>query len=154
MGFYSYLKDYEVARPKGEKVVERLERPSKLGKARILGYKAKEGYVIARVRIKKGGRKRKQLTGGRKPKRSGMFFTQAKSLKRQAEERAGRKFPNLEVLNSYWVVEDGKHKWFEIIMIDPDHPVIKSDKSVNWIANDRGRAYRGRTASGKRSRGL
>ncbi len=154
MGFYSYLEDYKVERPKGEKVIERLERPSRLGKARMLGYKAKEGFVIARVRIKRGGRKRPDVTGGRKPKRSGRFFNTAKSLKRQAEERAGRKFRNLEVLNSYWVCEYGKHKWFEIIMIDPDHPVIKSDRTTRFIVNDRGRAYRGRTASGKRSRGL
>jgi large subunit ribosomal protein L15e len=51
-----------------------------------------------------------------------------------AEERVARKYPNLEVLNSYWVWQDGRHKWFEVILVDPNHPAIKSDKDVGWIA--------------------
>jgi large subunit ribosomal protein L15e len=80
----------------------------------------------------------------------------AKNLRLIAEERAARKFPNLEVLNSYWVGEDGRHKWFEIIMVDPNHPGIKSDKDVNWICSDvqRGRVFRGLTSAGKEVRGL
>jgi len=80
----------------------------------------------------------------------------AKSLRLVAEERAARKFPNLEVLNSYWVWEDGRFKWFEIIMVDPSHPVIQSDKDVNWICENvhRGRVFRGLTSAGKEVRGL
>ncbi len=36
----------------------RLTRPSRPDKARRLGYKAKQGYVIYRVRVRRGGRKR------------------------------------------------------------------------------------------------
>ena len=57
------------------------------------------------------------------------------SIQRIAEARADRKYPNLEVLNSYWVGEDGKNKWFEVILVDPHHPVIKSDKNLNWICD-------------------
>ena len=78
------------------------------------------------------------------------------TLKWIAEERAARKFPNLEVLNSYYVGEDGVHKWYEIVMVDPHHPVIKKDKKINWICDpaSRGRAFRGKTSAGKESRGL
>ena len=60
------------------------------------------------------------------------------------------------VLSSYWVGQDGKHKYYEVIMLDPSHPAIKSDKDLGWIAEShhRGRAYRGKTSAGKRGRGL
>jgi large subunit ribosomal protein L15e len=51
---------------------------------------------------------------------------------------------------------DGLHEWFEIIMVDPHHPVIKADKTINWICSSKqkGRAFRGLTAAGKAGRGL
>ncbi len=36
----------------------RVTRPSRPDKARRLGYKAKQGFVIYRVRVRRGGRKR------------------------------------------------------------------------------------------------
>ena len=36
----------------------RVPRPSRPDKARRLGYKAKQGYVVYRVRVRRGGRKR------------------------------------------------------------------------------------------------
>ena len=81
----------------------------------------------------------------------------AKSIQRIAEERTSKRYPNLEVLNSYWVGEDGKNKFFEVIMVDPHHPAIKADKQLGWIAegnSHRGRAFRGKTSAGKRGRGL
>ena len=70
--------------------------------------------------------------------------------------RAARKYPNLEVLNSYYVGESGKYKWYEVILVDPHHPVIKSDPKINWICRpcNRGRAFRGLTSAGKKARGL
>jgi large subunit ribosomal protein L15e len=94
----------------------------------------------------------------RKPSKAGIKkITMAKSIQRMAEERTNKRYPNLEVLNSYWVGEDGKNKFFEVIMIDPHHPAIKSDKQLSWIADGnshRGRAERGLTSAGKRGRGL
>ena len=80
----------------------------------------------------------------------------AKNLRLMAEERTDKKFPNLEVLNSYWVAEDGRTKWYEVIMVDPHHPAIKSDPDINWICDKqhRGRSHRGLTSAGKKSRGL
>jgi large subunit ribosomal protein L15e len=141
-----------------EHTVEKIEKPTRLNRARALGYKAKQGYVLARVRVRRGGRRRR-LYGrrGRKPSKAGLIrFTPGKSLQWIAEEKAQRKFPNLEVLNSYLVGKDGQFKWFEIILVDPNHPNIKSDPKINWIcspANKR-RVLRGLTSSGKKARGL
>ncbi len=94
----------------------------------------------------------------RKPSKAGIKkITMAKSIQRIAEERTSRRYPNLEVLNSYWVGEDGKNKFYEIILIDSFHPAIKSDKDLGWLAegsSHRGRAHRGKTSAGKRGRGL
>ncbi len=135
----------------------RAEKPTRLDRARKLGYKAKQGFVVARVRVRRGGLRRTRPKGGRRQKRMGIKrYKPAKSLRFIAEERAARKFPNLEVLNSYWVWEDGRHKWFEVIMVDPSHPVIRSDKDVGWICESthRGRVFRGLTSAGKEVRGL
>ena len=62
----------------------------------------------------------------------------------------------MEVLNSYWVGEDGKNKFFEVILVDPSAPEIKADKDLNWLGkpSHRRRVYRGKTSSNKKSRGL
>lgn len=138
--------------------VERIEKPTRLDRARSLGYKAKKGFVLARVKVKKGGRRRR-LYGrrGRKPSKAGLVkFTSKKSLRQIAEEKAQRKFPNLEVLNSYYVAEDGTHKYFELILVDPNHPNIKADPKINWICfpANRKRVLRGLTSAGKKSRGF
>ena len=137
--------------------IVRIERPTRLDRARNLGYKAKQGIVMARVRVRRSGFRKKRPTGGRRQKRLGVNkFKISKSIRLIAEERAGKRFPNLEVLNSYWVWQDGRFKWFEVIMIDPSHPAIKSDVNVNWICKDvhHGRVFRGLTSAGKEIRGL
>jgi len=139
-----------------ERVITKIDKPTRIDRARKLGYKAKQGFVVARVRVKRGARKTPKPAGGRRPKRSGRFHPLGKSWQVVAEEKAAKRFPNLEVLNSYWVGEDGKSKWFEIIMADPHHPSIKKDRNIRWITNpsQKGRAFRGLTSSGKKSRGL
>ncbi|MDH5419519.1 MAG: 50S ribosomal protein L15e [Candidatus Bathyarchaeota archaeon] len=142
---------------RNQPTIFRIERPTRLDRARNLGYKAKEGFVMARVRVKRAGMRKTRPKAGRRPKRMGVTkYKLAKNMRLIAEERAARKFPNLEVLNSYWVWEDGRFKWFEVIMADPNHPAIKSDKNVNWICEDvhHGRAFRGLTSAGKEVRGL
>ena len=143
---------------RNQHTVERVEKPTRLDRARSLGYKAKEGYVIARVKIRKGGRRRK-LRGrkGRKPSKAGLVhFTHGKGLQRIAEEKAQRRFSNLEVINSYIVGEDGINRYFEIILVDPSHPNIKSDDKIRWVClpANRKRVLRGLTSAGKKARGL
>jgi large subunit ribosomal protein L15e len=138
-----------------EPAVIRIARPTRLDRARSLGYKAKQGIITARVRTWRGGRRKQRPRGGRRTKHLGVDrLTARKSSQRIAEERAARKFPNLEVLNSYWVGQDGKSKWYEIILVDPSHPRILSDPGLNWIASSRGRALRGTTSAGQKGRGL
>ena len=140
-----------------QSAIVRIEKPTRIDRARRLGYKAKQGFVIARVRVRRGGLRKKRPKAGRRPKRMGVKkYKPAKSMRLIGEERTAKKFPNLEVLNSYWVAEDGRSKWFEIIMVDPHHPSIEADKGINWITQKqhRKRALRGLTSAGKKIRGL
>ena len=140
-----------------QSTIVRIEKPTRIDRARRLGYKAKQGFVVARIRVRRGGLSKKRPKAGRRPKRMGVKkYKRAKSMRFIAEERTAKKFPNLEVLNSYWVGEDGRSKWFEIILVDPHHPAIKTDKQVNWITQKqhRKRVFRGLTSAGKKVRGL
>ncbi len=137
--------------------IVRVEHPTRLDRARALGYKAKQGFIVVRVRVRKGGLRKPRPNKGRRPKRMGVYgFSPAKSLRLIAEERAARKYPNLEVLNSYYVGEDGQYKWFEVILVDPHHPAIQNDPEINWITEKqhKGRVFRGLTSAGKKMRGL
>jgi large subunit ribosomal protein L15e len=72
-----------------------------------------------------------------------------------AEQRAARKYKTLEVLNSYWVGEDGIYYFFEVILVDPNHPQIRNDPVLKWIVEkQKGRAFRGLTSAGTKGRGL
>ncbi|MBD3203475.1 50S ribosomal protein L15e [Candidatus Woesearchaeota archaeon] len=134
----------------------RIERPTRLDRARNLGYKAKPGYILARQRVRRTARKRPKRRNARRTRTRTNRKVLAMTYQSIAERRANKKFPNLEVLNSYWVAEDGKFKWYEIILVDKENPCIKADKNISWISkkNNRGRAFRGKTSSGKKSRGL
>ncbi|WP_331236003.1 50S ribosomal protein L15e [Natronorarus salvus] len=137
--------------------IERVERPTRLDRARELGYKAKQGIVVARVSVRKGTARKSRFRAGRRSKRQGVTrITRRKNLQSIAEERASRKFRNLRVLNSYWVGEDGSQKWFEVILADPEHPAIQNDDDLNWICDSgqKSRAFRGKTSAGRKSRGL
>ena len=116
-----------------ENSVTKVDKPLRLDRARSLGYKAKEGILIARVRVRRGGRKRQLFKGGRMPQKMRRQKIVSKSYQVVAEERANRKFHNFEVLNSYPLAKDGLFAWFEVILVDPNHPVIKSDKQLGWV---------------------
>ncbi|MCD6495789.1 MAG: 50S ribosomal protein L15e [Candidatus Aenigmarchaeota archaeon] len=137
-----------------EPVVTKLERPTRIDRARSLGYRAKQGVIVSRVRVNRGGRKTPDVAGGRRPRRSGRFFTLNKSKQQVAEEKATKKYKNMEVVNSYWVGEDGKYKWYEVILADRSHPSVKSNRNLKAVTSSRGRVTRGLTSSGKKSRGL
>ncbi|MEM7819667.1 MAG: 50S ribosomal protein L15e [Candidatus Aenigmatarchaeota archaeon] len=160
--FYRFLRNAWKTRKKEkirtwnkENVIVRIERPTRPDRAHALGYKAKQGFVIARIRIRKGGRRRPTIRKGRKPGKTGLIYLRTSQSKQAiAEKRVARKFPNLEILNSYYVGEDGKNKYYEVIMVDPNHPEIKSDPDINWVCNQRRRVFRGLTSAAKKSRGL
>jgi len=141
---------------RSQESVVKLEKPTDIGRARKLGYKDKKGFVVVRVRVVRGGRRRIKVYRGRKSKKQTARLTLKMNYQWVAEQRAVKKFVNLEVLNSYKVGKDGKHYFFEVIMLDPESPEIKADPNLNWICRpeNRGRVFRGLTSAGKKSRGL
>jgi len=166
-GFYYFIKqawkkpDVKVLRERmtewrKDNVVKRVDKPLRLDKARALGYKAKKGFVVVRARILRGGHKRHRPNKKRRSKRLHGRKNLTMNYKEIAEQRVARKYPNLEVLNSYLVGKDGVHYFFEVILVDPEAPEIKSDKTINWITRpeNRGRVFRGLTSAGKKARGL
>jgi len=136
--------------------VEKLEKPTRLDRAHSLGYKAKKGFILARVKLLRGGRQRHRTNKARGSKRHTIKKVVKMNYKGIAEQRAQKKFPNLEVLNSYYLAKDGKHYFYEVILVDPERPEIKSDKKMKWITNktNKNRVKRGLTSAGHKSRGL
>jgi large subunit ribosomal protein L15e len=140
-------------------VIHRASRPSRPDKARRMGYKAKQGYVIYRVRVRRGGRKKPAPKGQvyGKPGSHGInHLKPTRNLRSVAEERVGRRCGNLRVLNSYWVNQDATYKYFEVILVDPNHKAVTRDPRINWIcaATMKHRECRGLTSAGKKSRGI
>lgn len=138
------------------RAIVKVDKPLRLDRARSLGYKAKKGFVIVRVKLKRGGRKRPRRNKGRRSKRQTIHKVLKMNYKWVAEARAARKFPNLEVLNSYNIGKDGIHYFYEIILVDKNRPEIKNDKKMKWLQKpaNRRRVFRGLTSAGKKSRGL
>jgi len=134
----------------------RIDKPTNISSARSIGYKAKQGFITVRVRVIRGGRKREQIKKGRRSKAARRKKIVGMSYQWVAEQRAQKFYKNLEVLNSYKVGKDGRHYWFEIIMIDPEHPQIKSDRKLKMLGRkaNKKRVTHGLTSAAKKSRGL
>jgi large subunit ribosomal protein L15e len=137
-------------------VITKIDKPIRLDRARALGYKDKKGFVVVRIRIKRGGHKRPRPNKGRRSKRMHTRKNLIMNYKWIAEQRVGRKYKNLEVLNSYLIGKDGMHYFYEVIAVDPRRPEIKNDKTLNWLSNpvNKGRVFRGLTSAAKKARGL
>jgi len=169
MGVYKYLQKIKRSREdiqflqkqreiqwRKERAIQRIERPTNLATAKRLGYKAKQGIILARIRILRGGKKRPDIKKGRRSRNRGQRLVMGKNYQAVCEERVSKHFVNLEVLNSYKVGQDGKHYWYEIILLNPQHASLKNDKELSWITTGkhRGRAHRGKTSAGRKGRGL
>jgi len=140
-------------------VVHRASHSSRPDKARRMGYKAKQGYVIYRIRIRRGGRKRPVVKGQTYGKPAGHGVNQLKNARNHqaiAENRVGKICGNLRVLNSYWINQDSSYKYYEVILVDPSHNAIRRDPRINWIcrAVHKHREARGLTSAGKKSRSI
>ena len=60
-----------------------------------------------------------------KPVRQGVNqLKPQRGLRSVAEDRVGRRCGNLRVLNSYWVNQDGVYKYYEVILVDPNHKAV------------------------------
>ena len=111
--------------------VTRIEKPSRILRARRLGYKANQGIIVVRMRVGTGGMRRKRPTGGRRPKHLGVTRIKAAVNMRQvAERRVLERYPNMSLLGSYFIYKDGMHYWYEVILADASHPRIKKDKEL------------------------
>ena len=168
MALYKYIRNHwknptdEVKQLWRERLIQwrhenstvRVDYPVRLDRARSIGYRSKPGFVVVRQRVLRGGHKRPKIVAGRRPKHFHRILSLRKSYQDIAEERVQRKYTNLVVLNSYYLAEDGKHKWYEIILADPENPAIKSDSRISWICNSRSRVFHGKTRAGRTSRGM
>lgn len=137
-----------------EHVTVRVGHPTRLDRARALGYKAKPGFIIVRQRVLRGGRQRPNHRHPRRSKSFGRRKDLTISYQVVAEQRVANKYENCEVLNSYYVGEDGIYFWYEVILVDTHNPSILADPHINWIISKKGRPFRGLTSSGRRGRGL
>ena len=107
-------------------MVKRIARPTRLDRARRLGYKAKQGIILVRVRVRRGGARKQRPSSGRRQKAMGVAkYSRAVSLQEIAEHRVSRKYPNLKVKDSYHLLSDGISHWYEVILQDPNHPAQK-----------------------------
>ncbi|MFT4309026.1 MAG: 50S ribosomal protein L15e [Candidatus Woesearchaeota archaeon] len=168
MGFYKYIRE-AWKKPKAgmkaeyqsrlmqyrrEPATIRVERPTRLDRARSLGYKAKQGVIVVRQRVARGGRTKAKPSGGRRTKRASIRVPLKKNYQQVSEERVQRKYPNMEVVGSYLTAEDGKTYWYEVIMVDRQHKSPKNDPKLAGIASQKRRVTRGLTMAGRKSRGL
>ena len=132
---YKPLKERAIAW-RHSKTIERIERPSRIDRARALGYKSKQGFVVVRAKVSRGGMRRPRPKAGRRSKHLGVVKMKANvNVKQTAERRVSEKYPNLKVLNSYFVYKDGKSVWHEVILIDPSHPSVIADKDIKHNYN-------------------
>ena len=116
---------------RNENAVTRVEKPSRIARARRLGYKAKQGIIVIRMRVGTGGMRKQRPRGGRRPKH--LCVTKIKadvSMKQVAERRVLERYPNMKLLGSYFLYKDGMHYWFEVVLADPSHPRIAKDKEI------------------------
>lgn len=135
-----------------EPTIVRIEKPTRIDRARILGYKAKQGYIVTRIKLTRGGRQRTKQKSGRRPKTSRRKKIVGKNYRWIAEERVSKKYKNCEVIGSYQIAKDGLHYWFEVVLADREQ--VSKYKGMEWLNDARGRAFRGITAAAKKSRGI
>ena len=107
--------------------VQRLDRPTRLDRARSLGYKAKQGFVVVRIKVTRGGMRQKRPVSGRRPKHMGVLKIKGHfSSQDTANRRVLQKYPNMKLVGSYPVYQDGRYIWFEVILADSHQATLTS----------------------------
>jgi len=92
-----------------------------------------KGVVVIRVRVKRGGHKRPRPNKGRRSKRLHTRKNLKLNYKQIAVQRVERRYRNLKAINSYKIGKDGIHYFYEVILVDPSKPEIKSDKQFKYL---------------------
>lgn len=141
---------------RNSEAVVRVENPLRIDRAHSLGYKAKKGVFVVRVRAIRGGHVRPRPNKARIGRRLHTRINLKMNYQEICEQRAVRKYPNCEVLNSYWVGKDGMNYFYEVILVDRNAPEIKTDRQLSFISKPAhlGRIYRGLTSAATKARGL
>ncbi len=139
---------------KGDSIVK-VDKPLRLDRARSLGYKAKKGIVVVRVRLKRGGHKRSRPNKARRTKRLHIRKNLRMNYKEIAETRVARKYTNMEVLNSYNIGKDGIHYFYEVILVDrADNGILKDKELGPLVKAPKKRSLRAITSTSRKARGL
>ncbi|MEM0441204.1 MAG: hypothetical protein QXF45_00825 [Candidatus Caldarchaeum sp.] len=108
-----------------QKSVVRVEKPLRLDRARALGYKEKQGYVVIRVRVRRGGFSKPRPRSGRRQKALGVVRHKVNvSMKEEAINKVRKHFPNLRPLGAYSLAQDSLYRWYEVVAVDPHHPAV------------------------------
>lgn len=116
---------------RAQTTMHRIEKPSRLDRARRLGYKAKQGFVVVRMRVASGGMRKQRPKAGRRPKHIGVVrIKQSDSMQKVAERRVAERHPNMKLIGSYYLHKDGRYYWFECILADKSHPAIFKDLEI------------------------
>ena len=124
------FKQRGIAWRRGPTIV-RIKRPTRLDRAKALGYKAKQGIVVIRIKVSRGGMRQKRPTSGRRPKHMGTLKIKGHfSSQDTAERRVKEKYPNAELFGSYPVYQDGRFIWHEVILADLNHPSMKASYEI------------------------
>jgi large subunit ribosomal protein L15e len=126
----SVFKQRAISWRRGDTIV-RIKRPTRLDRAKALGYKAKQGIVVVRIKISRGGMRQKRPTSGRRPKHMGTVKIKGHfSSQDTAERRVLEKYPNAMLLGSYPVYQDGRFIWHEVILADLHHPSLQASYEI------------------------
>ncbi len=114
----------------------KIDKPSRIKRARRLGYKAKPGIIIVRMRVGAGGMRKNRPKGGRRPKHLGVSRIKGRTnMKQVAENRVAQRYSNMTILGSYFLYGDSMHYWYEVVLADQyNSNVIKDIHLKNRIA--------------------
>jgi len=114
-----------------QNALTRIDKPSRIARARRLGYKAKQGIIVVRMRVGAGGMRKQRPTGGRRPKHLGVTRIKAAvSMKQVAERRVLERHPTMKLFGSYFLYKDSMYFWVEVILADKSHNSIIKDKEL------------------------
>lgn len=114
-----------------QNTITRISSPSRIPRARRLGYKSKNGIIVVRIRVSSGGMRKQRPKAGRRPKHLGVTRIKASiNMRHVAENRVLKKYRNMTVLGSYFMYNDSKHYWYEIILTDLHQKTIIKDKDI------------------------
>ena len=95
-----------------QNAITRIEKPSRIQRARRLGYKAKQGIIVVRMRVGTGGMRKQRPTGGRRPKHLGVVRIKADdSMQTVAERRVLERYPNMKLLGSFFILNNSWVCW-------------------------------------------